>query len=158
MKYRSIIGGVLAYILLALYSGIAGYIAYQVVKIANSPGEEQDVSTTQGMIYILTTVGGLVSALVVSKLTITKPGDNPAAFDEVRKWNRGQRFTVQFVVWFYLVVWMVIGLAALVIGVILYPDISETLSDLGTTWLGIAVAAGYTYLGLDPRKQGQQGQ
>lgn len=36
-------------------------------------------------------------------------------------------------------------------GGLMYPDASKTLANLGTTWLGIAVAAGYAYFGIKPQ-------
>lgn len=50
----------------------------------------------------------------------------------------------------YLLVWALTGFAALVVGVVLYPNAIPTVSDLGTVWLGLAVAAGYAYFGLTP--------
>jgi len=44
------------------------------------------------------------------------------------------------------------GFAALLVGVMLYPDSSATLSEIGTTWLGLAVASGYAYFGLNPTR------
>ena len=152
MKYRTLIGGIIAYILLALYSGIAGYIIYLVVSsYINAEPFPKDL-VNGGMVYVLTTVGGLVSALVISKLTITKPGDDPTVFEATKTLKTSQKNIVKIIVWFYLFVWMLVGLSALLVGVIFFPDQSGTLSDLGTNWLGIAVAAGYAYLGLDPKK------
>jgi hypothetical protein len=50
----------------------------------------------------------------------------------------------------YLLGWMSTGLAALVLGVMLYPKASQTLNDIGTTWLGLAVSAAYAYFGISP--------
>jgi hypothetical protein len=47
-------------------------------------------------------------------------------------------------------VWVFNGLVALIIGVMLFPNANQTLSDAGTTWLGLAVAAGYAYFGIKP--------
>src|SRR5829696_3754583 len=43
------------------------------------------------------------------------------------------------VVALYLLAWIATGLAALVVGVMLYPKVNQTLADIGTTWLGLAV-------------------
>ena len=50
----------------------------------------------------------------------------------------------------YLVIWLVTGLLALVIGGMLYPEVNQSLNDLGTTWLGLAVASAYAYFGIKP--------
>jgi hypothetical protein len=147
MKYKIIIGGMIAYILLVLYTGIAVYIIIKVIKCANGlPCSKLDLP--QGMIYVLTTVSGLVSALVVSRMSITNPGSDPAVFTHFKD---GQPLVVNLIVWFYLIIWTFTGLASLVVGVIIFPDICKTLSDLGTTWLGLAVAAGYAYFNIDPK-------
>jgi hypothetical protein len=43
------------------------------------------------------------------------------------------------------VVWVIAGLAAYVIGTMWYPWKSEPLTDLSQSWLGLAVAAAYSY-------------
>jgi hypothetical protein len=148
MKYNLIIGSILAYILLFLYGGIAIYIIQQVIACSNDPSCNTIVFHN-GLVYVLTTVGGLVSALVVSNLTITQPGADPAM---IVQFSDGTHNFARVIVWCYLLLWTVIGLASLIVGVLLYPDISKTLSDFGTTWLGIAVAAGYAYFGISPKK------
>ena len=61
--------------------------------------------------------------------------------------SAGGALTLNIVVAIYLLVWMLTGLAALVVGVMIYPvnangvAINSTISDLGTTWLGLAVSA-----------------
>jgi hypothetical protein len=147
MKYKIIIGGMIAYILLVLYTGIATYIIIKVFECAN------DVSCGKldfhhGITYVLTTVGGLVSALVVSRMTATAPGADPAVFTHFKD---GQPLVVNLIVWSYLIIWTFTGFASLVIGVIVFPEICKTLSDIGTTWLGMAVAAGYAYFNIDPK-------
>jgi hypothetical protein len=117
MKYKLIIGGIIAYILLILYSGIA---TYAIIKVIGSyecnPGG--NVELHQGLIYVLTTVGGLVSALVVSRMTITNPGSDPARF---RNFGEGQPMVVNIIVWCYLLIWTFTGLATLLVGVISSP-------------------------------------
>ena len=53
--------------------------------------------------------------------------------------------------WIYLVVWLVVGVVAVVVGVIVFPKVNQTLYDLGMTWVGLAVAAVYAYFGIKPR-------
>jgi hypothetical protein len=146
MKFNYIIGGIIAYILLALYGGIAAYIIYKVIACSIDPACNNLVFH-DGLIYVLTLVGGLVSALVVANLTITKPGENPAMIAQL---GGGKNTFAKVAVWSYLLLWTIIGLAALIVGVLICPDISKTLSDFGTTWLGLAVAAGYAYFGIKP--------
>jgi hypothetical protein len=145
MKYKLIIGGIIAYILLLLYSGIAVYIIIKVIECSRDPGC-LTIELHSGLIYVLNTVGGLVSALVVSRMTITAPGADPSIFINYKE---VQPALVNIIVWCYLLIWTFTGVATLVFGVIAYPDACKTLSDLGTTWLGLAVAAGYAYFNID---------
>ncbi len=145
MKYKLIIGGIIAYILLILYSGIAVYIIIKAIVCSKDPSCGT-LELHHGLTYVLTTVGGLVSALVVSRMTITIPGSDPAVF---RYFGEAQPSVVNFIVWCYLLIWTFTGLASLVVGVIFFPDVCKTLSDFGTTWLGLAVAAGYAYFNID---------
>jgi hypothetical protein len=147
MKYKVIIGGMIAYILLLLYTGIAAYIIIKVLECAGDASCSK-LDLRQGLVYVLTTVGGLVSALVVSRMTTTTPGSDPAVFTHFKD---GQPLVVNVIVWCYLIIWTFTGLASLVVGVIIFPDICKTLSDIGTTWLGMAVAAGYAYFNIDPK-------
>lgn len=148
MKYKFIIGGIIAYILLGLYGGIAIVIILKVLRCAATPGCS-GVELQNGVIYVLTTVGGLVSALVISKLSITTPGANPAIFTQI---SGETSPLIKIVTWCYLSLWTFIGLIALIVGVLIYPGVCKTLSDFGTTWLGTAVAAGWAYFELDPGK------
>jgi hypothetical protein len=147
MKYKLIVGGIIACILLALYSGIAAYVIIKVIACSDEPGCEK-IELHSGLIYILTTVGGLVSALVVSRMSVTHPGSDPAVF---RNLGQAQPLIINVIVWSYLLIWTFTGLASLVTGVIVFPDTCKTLSEFGTTWLGLAVAAGYAYFNIDPQ-------
>ena len=49
----------------------------------------------------------------------------------------------------YLAVWTLAGLAAFVVG-LRHPDVLQPLTDLGQSWLGLAVAAGYAYFQISP--------
>jgi hypothetical protein len=148
MKYKYIIGGIIAYILLGLYTGIIVYMIYEMFMCAGRP--DCLVIPSAGINYVLTTVGGLISALVISKLAITTPGTDPSLFEYIAQDTT--RFA-RIVTWFYLGLWTISGLFSLVLGVLIYPDTCKTLSDIGTTWLGTAVAAGWAYFGLDPQKK-----
>jgi hypothetical protein len=147
MKYKLIIGGIIAYLLLGLYSGITISVIFKVIECSKDSSCTQ-VDLHPGLIYVLNTVGGLVSALVVSRMTITVPGSDPAVF---RNFADGQSLLVNIIVWCYLIIWTFTGLATLIIGVLIFPETCKTLSDFGTTWLGLAVAAGYAYFNIDPR-------
>ena len=111
------------------------------------------------MIFINATVGGLVSALVISQLAVTRPGENPAVLStrkrsfltgKVSALPKGQEQSVNLIIGIYLVVWLAVGLLALIVGLVVISDANTALKDTGATWLGIAVAAAYAYFGIDP--------
>jgi len=142
-RFGVIFGGLIACILLLLYASLVGYI---IVEVRNGNG-----TFTDGIVYVVTTIGGLVSALVISRLAITTPGENPAIIRMTTDESGRHNIWVTTLAMLYLGVWLVAGLAALVTGLLIYPDVSQTLSDIGTTWLGLAVASGYAYFGLSPK-------
>ncbi len=97
------------------------------------------------------TVGGLVSALVVAELALMTPGASPVQQFSVPGSPRWVRRLIFAIILLYLGAWLFTGLTALIVGVVLYPNVNSTLSDVGTTWLGLAVAGGYAYFGIRPR-------
>jgi heme A synthase len=146
-NFGIIFGGVVAYILLGLYTGTVLHIIWGVLSCAKDPACKQ-MDFTDGITYVVTTIGGLVSALVISKLTLTEPGENPAIIRDAQR-NKEIGWATNLAL-AYLAVWLITGLSALIIGVMIHPNINSTLSDIGTTWLGLAVASGYAYFGLKP--------
>lgn len=157
-SFAAVFGAGLAIVLLLLYSITVIYMMTVVVRceIGVDVKTAQDCvakQITQGMEYVVTSVAALVSALVVSQLAVTEPGANPSdrliAGATARAKDIGNIVTAG-----YLIIWGLTGLAALVFGVMIYPDIHKTLADLGTTWLGLAVAAGYAYFSIKPNPGG----
>ena len=155
---RNFFGGLLALMLLLLYSSILVYMMMQVVDCGEAASQAcKSIDENQGMIYVVTTIGGLISALVITELAVTPAGKNiahrfmkpvdasapPPATSE--KIVRGAITTLTYT---YLIAWVMLGVAALVIGVVLYPEVSITIRAMGNTWLGLAVAAGYSYFGI----------
>jgi hypothetical protein len=145
-------GGAIALALLILYTGTTGIIALSVILCAGK--QNCTVPVTDGTVFVFTTVGGLISALVVAALAKTTPGNNPS--EHLHDFGLGPDLEkrASLLVVIYLAVWMLTGVTALVVGVMLFPSASKTLSDAGTTWLGLAVAAGYAYFGIRPRDDG----
>lgn len=144
-----LVGGAVAISLLLLYSFVLFVMVYDAICSATLICIN-GISVTSGMIFVLTTVGGLVSALVITQLAITKPGDHPANRFIPNDASASFKQTATRVGTLYLIVWMLGGLAAVLVGVMLFPDFNRTLNDFGTTWLGIAVVAGYSYFGIEP--------
>ena len=149
-NFGKIFGGMVAVILLLLYAITMGFLVAHVIICGQDASCVAPFPITTGMIFVLTTVSGLVSALVVASLAATEPGTNPS-----RQWigedaSEASQKKANYIVAIYLGVWAFAGLTALVVGVMIFPGANQTLSDAGTTWLGLAVAAGYAYFGIKP--------
>jgi hypothetical protein len=46
--------------------------------------------------------------------------------------------------------WIGMGFAAFVVGELWFPDKVPALTTFAEAWLGLAVAAGYAYFGIEP--------
>jgi hypothetical protein len=103
------------------------------------------------MALTMTTVGGLVSALVIAELAVTRPGESPAG--RVLNTNPSQEVIniLKITTIAYLLVWTLFGLLAFMVGFLLHPGVLQPLTDLGQSWLGLAVAAAYAYLGINQK-------
>ncbi len=156
-SYAPIIGGAIAVVLLLLYISFIIVLIRAVVicgerGFANASRCDANSNVTDNilLISILTTVGGLVSALVISELAATRPGANPTDRYITSKTPPGIRKAVNIVAALYLSSWIIVGLSAIIVGVV-YPGINRTITDVGTTWLGLAVASAYSYFGIRPQ-------
>lgn len=131
-------------ILLAIYAITLFWMIYQVIS-SEEPGHR--VEFHGRITFIVNNVGGLLSAIVIARLAITKRGDNPVIVR--REDNKEVSRPATGVAVAYTVVWVLAGLSSLIVGEMLYPDANNTISDIGAAWLGISVAAGYSYFGLN---------
>ncbi|WP_257385135.1 hypothetical protein [Tahibacter caeni] len=144
-RFGAAFGAILALLLLLLF---AAATLHWIAQIVMADGAE--IKKSAGYVYVLTTVAGLVSALVIAQLSVTRPGAAPTIAG-LSPESRLGTITLNTVVAVYLVVWILTGFAALVVGVMFYPpEANKTISDLGTTWLGLAVSAAYAYFGISP--------
>jgi hypothetical protein len=152
MSQRTIFGGAIAVILLGLYvyAVIMALVVTSCLSKAGCSTYSQD-SFTSGMALTMATVGGLVSALVIAELAVTKPGESPAA--RVLNNNPSQKALniLQVTTFAYLSVWTLFGLLAFIVGYLQHPGVLQPLTDLGQSWLGLAVAAAYAYLGVNQK-------
>jgi hypothetical protein len=152
MSTKFIFGGVVAVILLGLYV-YAIVVAIGVVNTCvATPGctSAPPGSFNSGMVTTLTLIGGLVSALVIAELAVTRPGEAPV----VRALGDNPTVTPKRVLTIltglYLAVWVVAGVTAFFVGFMQHPNVLQPLTDLGQSWLGLAVAAAYAYFGVSP--------
>lgn len=157
--FSMIFGGIIAYILLLLYAGTLGYMIARVIGLSHalavapvSAPVSQNLHFSEGMTLVVTLIGGLISALVVAKLAETNPGEPPQLMRLSDTASEKSKKASSALAMIYLIAWLICGLAALITGVMVYPDVSQTVADVGTTWLGLAVASGYAYFGLRPQR------
>lgn len=148
---KLLFGGFIAVILLVLYE-YAVFEAIRVVQCISTAGCTQYTADmfTPGYSHAMSLVGGLVSALVIAELAVTKPGEAPVARAIGGDASPGLSWTLSIVTLIYLLVWVIAGVAAYVVGTMWYPGKLQPLTDLGQSWLGLAVAAAYAYFGISP--------
>lgn len=152
-RILSLFSTALVLVLLALYAGLAGAMIFEIHTVCSAGPAANCANITgfsEGYKIVLTTVAGLVSALVVAKLSVSSP-DDPQELSIVQFKSKTSRTANIVIVIGYLTVWAAVGFAALIYGVVLYDDAIQTVNDLGTTWFGVAVAAGYAYFNLKPK-------
>lgn len=149
---KIIFGSAISVVLLCIYL----YLIKLGIEVSFCISDESCTNLTVNdfsdrMASSLALIGGLVSALVIAELSVTKPGEVPAT----RLINTNLPVRVQnltkMVTGVYLLVWLLGGLAAFVFGYLKAPPNGiPALADLGQSWLGIAVGAGYAYFGIKP--------
>ncbi|MFZ0422526.1 MAG: hypothetical protein WAL80_06585 [Xanthobacteraceae bacterium] len=149
---KLLFGGLIAIILLGLYE----YSVYEAVMVVNcivTTGctEYNAADFSKEFSHALNGIGGLVSALVIAELAMTEPGKAPVsrAIGSAGAYSK-LSWTITIVTTLYLLVWVVTGVVAYVVGTMWYPDVLHPLTDLGQSWLGLAVAAAYAYFGISP--------
>lgn len=155
MKIKLIFGATISIILLFIYVYLV-WFGIDIVVCADTQGcaSPKPEAYNDHMISSLSLVGGLISALVIAELAVTKVGQAPAARlltqqqqDEKTLANK----VLQIVTGVYLVVWLLTGLSAFFYGYLLHPGILPSLGAVGHAWFGVAVGAGYAYFGIEQK-------
>lgn len=144
---RTIAGGIIAVVLLGIYVWLIVVACHLV--LCNGDACPAPASFNAVQAQALSVITGLVSALVIAELTMTKPGEAPAAHLLSADPTARAKNVMRWITSIYLLVWLVAGLAAFVIG-LEHPATLPALTNVGQAWFGIAVAAAYAYLGLQP--------
>lgn len=147
---RVIFGAILMLTLLGIYT----YVVVRALLVVI--GGYDSTTFTQEMSSSLSLIGGLVSALVIAELAVTKPGDIPGDRRFPSLQGQARRFFTLAVI-LYLMVWLLAGLAAFIFGYLRHGSLSA-LTDMGQSWFGVAIAAGYSYFGIDPSKRNNNNQ
>jgi len=154
MNPRQLFGGLLSVILLLLFLFLlweAFRVASAVVACGDVSSCISDVTRHFGspMEAGLNTIGGLISAIVIAELAITKPSEVPAARLFAAPGTPASGPGPKAAAIAYLSVWVLTGLAAYVWASLLHPDALKPLTDYGNAWFGLAVASGYAYFGVN---------
>jgi hypothetical protein len=154
MNPRQLFGGLLSVILLLLFLVLlweAFRVAGAVVACGDVSSCISDATRHFGspMEAGLNTIGGLISAIVIAELAITKPSEVPAARLFAAPGTPASGPGPKTAALAYLSVWVLTGLAAYVWASLLHPDALKPLTDYGNAWFGLAVASGYAYFGVN---------
>jgi hypothetical protein len=153
---RAVFGGTVAIVLLAFYVYAVWYACAAAACLGGAVACTAYVpQLTPGANIVFTVVGGLLSALVVAELAVSDPGTIPTGTLVVGLPGAQER-ALRAITIVYLSVWVICGIAIVVIGLMRYPDAVPALTEGAKEWLGIAVGAAYAYFGLKP-PSGQRG-
>lgn len=132
--------------------GIYAYLVWIAVRVVT--GWVPFESFTPQMASTMSLIHGLVAALVVAELAITAPGEPPGSRIIAANPTPGAKRIVKPVILAYLFIWTGAGFAAFFWGFLRHSGTLSALTDLGQSWIGIAIAAGYAYFGIQPGKGG----
>jgi len=143
-KSIEILNGVFAIILLLIYFFTMGYMIIEVFGWEPANGE---LVFNNNIIWVANVVGGLVAGVIIANLALSKPGETPVSqVTEISK-EYGRRL-LKAVIWIYIAVWLLIGTGAFIVGVILHPEVNDTLNEIGKYWLGILLGSAYAWFGI----------
>lgn len=145
---RLFFGSLIAVMLLVLYA----YTVSKGVAVVGCvvAGTCTAAAFTSGMSSTLSLTNGLVSALVIAELAVTEPGQPPVVRVLGETPSERARFWTKILTGLYLLVWLAAGLWAFVVGFLQHPEALQPVTDLGQAWLGLVIAAGYSYFGVRP--------
>jgi len=143
-KGREIAMCVIACLLLLFYVLTLGSI---ILSVVNYDPKNGTFISNLNTIWVVNLIGGIVSAVVVGNLAVSEPGATPLSQVQAMKDAYGERI-MQFVVWTYIVIWLLIGASAFYVGVYKRPDVYAPLTEIGKSWLGILVGALYAWFGI----------
>lgn len=143
---KVLFGTIIVYILLLFWA----YSVMDAINLAMSDPKPGPLD--QGVSRTMATVGGLVSALVISQLAANETTEGLKLLFHRGLWIFGGKWTAErLVAWMkfiYVTIWIAVGVYAFVVGELWYPNRVAALNDFAQAWLGLAVAAGYSYFGL----------
>ena len=143
-KSIEILNGIIAIILLLIYLFTLGYM---ILTVFNWDQADGDLVFNNNIIWVANVVGGLVAGVIIANLAVSKPGETPVS--QVREMSKEYGPSLmKTVIWIYIAVWLLIGTATFLVGVILRPEVNDTLNEIGKYWLGILLGSAYAWFGI----------
>lgn len=143
-KSIEILNGVFAIILLLIYFFTMGFM---IIKVFSWDQANGDLVFNNNIIWVANVVGGLVAGVIIANLALSKPGETPVS--QVREMSKEYgKNLLKTVIWIYIAVWLLIGTGAFIAGVILRPEVNDTLNEIGKYWLGILLGSAYAWFGI----------
>ncbi|MEW9571540.1 hypothetical protein ABQJ54_07240 [Rhodanobacter sp. Si-c] len=146
---KMLAGGAIAVVLLVFYVLLVHSAVHVVNCVSTSGCTGATVASFNDVkSQAMSVLGGLVSALIISELAITKPGEAPAARILAAASDRAKN-VFRWTTWLYVGAWLVTGAWAFWTG-LSHPSVLPALTSVGQSWLGLAVASAYAYFGISP--------
>jgi hypothetical protein len=143
-KAKEILLGIIACMLLLIYSFTLGEL---IISVYNWDTEAGEFVPNLNAVWVISLIGGIVSAVVIANLAMSDPGETPNSQVREMAAAYGKKL-LNSIVWIYIIVWLLIGAGTFYVGVLRCPDVSETLNEMGKSWLGILAGALYAWFGI----------
>ncbi len=146
---RVLIGTFVAITVLSLYAYSVVFSIMAALCLSRSGCQTYTPELNEGITTVLNLVGGLLAALVVAELAVTPTGEAPAARLLANNITENAKKIAGWVSIAYLVVWVILGVAVVVVGFLQHPNTVPALTAAARSWMGLAIAAIYSYLGIN---------
>jgi len=146
MTFRSAFGAIIVVLLLVLYVLL---VRSAISLLDCTPQPACLAQFTDSMALALSSISGLVSAVVIAELALTVPGNPPFRRLLPDRAGRTALTVLRILTVLYLGTWLAVGIWVLV-ATWQRAEMVPSLTALGRSWLGLAVAAGYAYFGIKP--------
>lgn len=143
---KSVAGGLIASVLLFFYIVLVLKAAKIAECIGTNCGTVSAGSFNDVMAQAMSVLGGLVSALIISELAVTEPGQTPGS-RMLQSTSPKARRILRYTTGAYILAWLATGAWAFWTG-LNYPDALPSLTSVGQAWLGLSVASAYAYFGI----------
>ncbi len=109
------------------------------------PAPLSQITMSDLAIGVLNVIAGAITTVIVSFAAIADPKTGVASAS-APAFGKSKLGTI--VTWAFVICWAVFGVAALVIGTLLYPNVLPALDNLGQAFFGVLVPTLLAYFGL----------